>query len=282
MTASRRSPAVDPEDLRARLAANKIVKVAVAASAHFPEGTVGRVRRVGDPAVDGDEYVFVELTVDGAKDLVPFSPSDLGPAAGRGAKAAAPKAPARPEKPATPPAKPAAPSRPLPKPVVTSTAAPAESRRTPGRARSAGDGDGPSRGAAASTSAATATRDVTPSPSVGGGSGAAPSSSGARPRPSAKGSRKPGPPVTVTLTSTDEPGQWRVDAKVGSRAVVKATAVPAARVWEMVQSLDSEPLAEAVRAHLDEQRRQAAERAERLRAELEAVQAELAALPDSV
>lgn len=228
MSAARRPAPLDPEVLRVQVAANKLVRVAVAPSAQFPDGTVGRVRRVGDPAVDGDEFLFVEVSVDGTKDVLPFAPADLGPVGSRSKAAPAPapvKAePVKPEPPTT---------RPLPRPTVSSPP-PAPSTPAP-----------------------------VPRPA----------------RPASKQGRKPSPPVTVTLVSTDEPGQWRVDAKVGTKSVVKAATVPAARLWDMVQLLDSPPLAEAVRTHLDEQRRVAGERAERLRAELAAVQAELEALP---
>lgn len=248
MSASRRPAPLDPETLRAQVAANKLVRVAVAPSAQFPDGTVGRVRRVGDPAVDGDEFVFVEVSMDGTKDVVPFALTDLGPTGAR--SKTPPTTAAKPPKP-----EPIAPqTRPLPRasvsgppPTVASSAGPASAATT-------------------------------------GGSGATVTllrPTGSRPaaRGTAKPARRPSPPVTVTLVSTDEPGQWRVDAKVGTKAVVKAVAVPAARLWDMVQLLDSPPLADAVRSHLDEQRRVAAERAERLRAELSAVQAELDALP---
>lgn len=256
MSASRRPALLDPEDLRTQVAANKLVRVAVAPSAQFPEGTVGRVRRVGDPASDGDEFVFVEVTMDGTKDVVPFALSDLGPTGARG-KAAKPAA--RPTVKAVP-AEPVATTRPMPRPAVSGPppAAPAPSTR----AAAAPPADGP---------AGTPTRPAESRPAE------------SRPaaRSTTKQAKRSSPPVTVTLMSTEEPGQWRVDAKVGTRSVVKAATVPAARLWDMVQLLDSPPLAEAVRSHLDEQRRVAGERAARLRAELEAVQAELAALPDA-
>ena len=71
------APPIDVQDLRSRLDQGKIVRVAIAHSAQFPEGAVGRVRSLGDPAVDGDEFINVELSVNGMKDLLPFAPTDL-------------------------------------------------------------------------------------------------------------------------------------------------------------------------------------------------------------
>ena len=71
------APPIDVDDLRTRLGLGKIVRVAIANGAQFPPGSVGRVRRIGDPEIDGEEYIQVELTVNGTKDLLPFAPADL-------------------------------------------------------------------------------------------------------------------------------------------------------------------------------------------------------------
>ena len=77
MPPRRRAPTPNPLDVEAvrrKLADGKIVRVGISRSAHFPDGGVGRVRRVGDPAVDGEEYIQVELSLGGTKDTLPFTP----------------------------------------------------------------------------------------------------------------------------------------------------------------------------------------------------------------
>ena len=82
MPPRRRTAAVplDVEATRQKLAEGKIVRVGISRSAQFPEGAIGRVRGVGDPAVDGEEFVQVELTLGGTRDVLPFTPADLTPA----------------------------------------------------------------------------------------------------------------------------------------------------------------------------------------------------------
>jgi len=86
----------DPETLRADLARGKIVRVGIAPSDQFPDGVTGRVRRIGDPAIDGDEFLYVEVLLGGAKDVLPFAPKDLTGAPSR-RRTAAPKPEPEPE-----------------------------------------------------------------------------------------------------------------------------------------------------------------------------------------
>ena len=90
----RRPPRPTPPDvdlLRTALGQGKLVRVGIAPSGQFPDGVTGRVRRIGDPAVDGDEFIFVEVPIGGAKDVLPFAPNDLIGTPAR--KPAAPAAP---------------------------------------------------------------------------------------------------------------------------------------------------------------------------------------------
>src|ERR1700712_238981 len=83
MPPRRRAPAPIPADIegvRRKLAEGKIVRVGISKSAQFPDGGTGRVRHVGDPAVDGEEFVQVELSLNGTRDILPFTPADLTPA----------------------------------------------------------------------------------------------------------------------------------------------------------------------------------------------------------
>ena len=83
MPPRRRAPApipLDVEAVRRKLAEGKIVRVGISRSAQFPEGATGRVRQVGNPDVDGEEFVQVELILNGTRDVLPFTPTDLTPA----------------------------------------------------------------------------------------------------------------------------------------------------------------------------------------------------------
>lgn len=299
-------PPIDVEDLRSRLDQGKIVRVAIAHSAQFPEGTVGRVRSLGDPAVDGDEFIHVELSVNGMKDLLPFAPADLtapartsavrnGSAGGssRGLAAVAPNGVANaaangagttalpPGEPLIAPAGPARPANGEVAPINGST---------PGTAPL-------TNGAAGHGSMANGSPGGGPAPAVdrvffGGpahppAAGSVPAAKAARPaKPGAKPAGKPaakrrGPAVAISIGTTDtDPPQWRLEAKVGAKVVVRHGSVAPARVWELVGLLGDETLSRAVGAVLDEQRQAAQSRADALAAELAAVQAELAELPE--
>jgi len=236
---ARATPPIDVEDLRSRLDQAKIVRVAIAPSAQFPQGSVGRVRRIGDPEIEGEEYIHVELTVGGTKDLLPFAPADLRtPSRAAAAPAPGPTAVAPPTAPESGPRPP--PSEPL---QITDT-------RTVG------------------------------APGVPDGS---PVDAPPRPRPTRPRAttRRRGPAVSISIGTTDnEPPQWRIEARVGSKVVLRNSSVPPARVWELVGMLGDQTLTRAVGGVLDEQRHAAQSRADALAAELAKVQAELAELPE--
>ncbi len=83
MPPRRRAPApipIDVEAVRRKLTEGKIVRVGISRSAQFPEGGTGRVRHVGNPEVDGEEFVQVEVSLNGTRDILPFTPADLTPA----------------------------------------------------------------------------------------------------------------------------------------------------------------------------------------------------------
>ena len=90
------------------------------------------------------------------------------------------------------------------------------------------------------------------------------------------------PAVAITIATTDsEPPEWRIEAKVGARVVLRSGSVTPARVWELVRMLDDETLIRAVGTVLDDQRKAAQARADALATELAEVRAELEALPDA-
>ncbi|GAA1998652.1 hypothetical protein JL107_11685 [Nakamurella flavida] len=370
-------PPIDLAALRERLSAGSIVRVGLAPSAQFPEGGSGRVRTIGDPATDGEEFLQVEVTVNGARDVLPFAPGDLRPVTraartaravpdlvalpgigtevspsdvrARNGSAAAhlasrsglagdartglgsagashtmffeaqePAGSALPE-PAADPLTTATSSRttstdrsgsPLaPVPNLDPAAALAgvdsrpaaevrgdapapvpPTRRRPAR-RSVAIVPDPTdtTGAAADPATDTASSQAAPAKPRARAARAAATGSPTAAAPGApaggdpstaprRGGRLPAVSITVSTTA-DEPTQWRIDAKVGAKAVVRSEAVSAARVWDMVEGMRTPALTTAVGALLDEHRRLTQARAEALAAELAGVQAELDSLP---
>ena len=262
MPPRRRTPApipIDVEAIRRKLADGKIVRVGISRSAHFPDGGTGRVRQVGNPEVDGEEFIQVELSLNGTRDILPFTPADLTPAT-RG------KPPVEPAV-----AQPTARARPI-RPPVSQPSAPSAAQH---KEEPVPPVDRPAP--------ATARPDSTPGPS---------NPSPERPPASEKGavasrSRSPraprrSPPVSISIATTDaEPTQWRIEARVGARVVLRHGSVSPARVWELVKQLDEPTLITAVGGILDEQRKAAQARADALATELAKVRAELEALPNS-
>lgn len=262
---------IDVGALRSALAAGKTIRVGISRSAQFPDGATGRVRKIGDPATDGDEFIQVEVSLNGTKDVLPFTPSDLTPANRRRVAPAgsahgspessttAPRSQRLPARTVTVPPSPAAPPELFPSgPETTSNhiaARPATGRPQPG--------------AEPVTALPTAVRppDVTSEPSV--------------PPPDVRGKRtRHAQAVAICITTAEGvPPQWRVEARVGARVAVRSTPVSPARVWELIDQLDNELLRSTVGAILSEHRRITQDRADALIAELKAVRAELDSLP---
>src|ERR1700712_1999698 len=224
----------DVAHLRAALGQGKLVRVGIAPSDQFPDGVTGRVRRIGDPAVDGDEYIFVEVPVGGAKDVLPFAADDLtGPPVRKRIAASSEPGTAktvRPKVSATSPFSAAARNRPERPPsaavspaatpatrIVAASSAPA-TRTAPAPSapatRTAPTQSAPASGIVPATSSTTPSS--TPPNSAGGQpvrpvapSTSAPSS---RATAAARGKR---PPVSITIsTAGDESASWRIEAKI--------------------------------------------------------------------
>jgi hypothetical protein len=288
---------IDVEAVRRKLAEGKIVRVGISRSAQFPEGGTGRVRQVGNPEIDGEEYVQVELSLNGTRDILPFTPADLTPASR--AKPPAEPAVAQPPARAKPsrttatgspaPTEATVPPVTLAPPFVPSDAAPAQSTppvSTATRAstdvsvtnrdvtnRDVTNRDVTNRDV---TKRDVTKRDVTSGPVT---NRAADDRAAGNRAKNPRGPRR-SPPVSITIATTDaEPTQWRIEARVGARVVLRHGSVSPARVWELVQQLEEPTLITAVGGILDEQRKAAQARADALAAELAKVQAELEALP---
>ena len=330
MPPRRRVPAptpIDVEALRRKLADGKIVRVGISGSAQFPDGGTGRVRRIGDPAVDGEEFVQVEVSLNGTRDVLPFTPADLTPAT-RGRPPAAGSSDAAPgrvrssarggaaaggRRSATRPARTQDGGGPLdengsdllgrtsatqaprttPDPAATvstngAASGPPAASAPPGGSSTGGvTSGGPSRAASsagrnpggpASGDPITAAARSAPATAGGSAEPAIPQTRVNRAR-SARGPRR-APAVSITIaTSATEPTQWRIEARVGARVAVRASAVSPVRVWELVRMLHDDTLIRAVGSILDEQREAAQSRVDALSAELALVKAELDALP---
>ncbi|MGS0686593.1 DUF6319 family protein [Nakamurella sp. GG22] len=265
-------PPIDVEAVRSKLAEGKIVRVGITRSAQFPEGGTGRIRHVGNPDVDGDEYVQVELSLNGTRDILPFTPADLTPAMRGRPPAQFPVTPAR-----------STTARPAPAP------APASAPRPPTAEHADRAGAGMER--------PPSDEPTVPAPAVRPAAAADSAREPARPAPvernapratvpvpktrPTKGARRT-PPVSITVaTTSSEPVEWRIEARIGTKVAVRSAVVSPARVWEFVRLLDNDALSQAVGAILDEQRTAAQARADALAAELAQVRAELDALPEA-
>lgn len=85
--------------LREDLAAGKFPRVRITAK-HFGAASAGTVRKVGDPARDGEDYLTVRVTVNGVTDDLRFAPRELS--RGRAPVAKASVAPVAKSRSATP------------------------------------------------------------------------------------------------------------------------------------------------------------------------------------
>jgi hypothetical protein len=98
---ARRSGGLDSaqvEQLREKLSNGGRPRVKLSGP-QFPADTLGTVVRIGDPAVDGDDYVTVRARVGGIVDELAFSPSELS---GTGKTSAKPSPPAVKRRPGRP------------------------------------------------------------------------------------------------------------------------------------------------------------------------------------
>src|SRR6478735_809278 len=72
-------PPFDVATAGAALSAGRQVRVGILPTHQFPDGGAGRVRNIADPELAGPEFVEVEVTIGGVKDVIPFAPADLTP-----------------------------------------------------------------------------------------------------------------------------------------------------------------------------------------------------------
>lgn len=224
--------------LRDDVAAGRSPRVQVTGS-QFAAAAAGTVRRVGDPAVEGDDFVTVRVKINGVTDDLRFAPRELSRGKRRPAKSPAKAAAPRDGRDTTPAPRKRQPRRPA--------------SRTP---------------AADVRPAAPAPRAQAPSASRAQVPGAA----ATKPR---KAARRPpsSAPVSIVLSSVE--ASWTVSAQRGSRSVLKNVAVNPGVVSAIAALLDQPALDDAVAAVNDTARAEAETRAEELRAELAQIQAVL-------
>ncbi len=237
----------DVDTLRAAVDRGQIVRVGIAPSGQFPDGVTGRVRRIGDPAVDGDEFIFVEVPLGGAKDVLPFAATDL---------IASPRRPSS---------------------AQTKVPAPgAAAVDAPGAARPDALFPDPPPGAPRPGAQPPSAQPPGPPPSATAG----PLARTARSAGTASRARRGAVTITIS-TSGDESAVWRIEAKIGAKAAVRPTVIPPSRVWDIVFSLGDPKLSSLVKSLLDDHRRSTQSRADALAAELAALQDELKSFPDN-
>lgn len=249
--APRRKAGLDAETITAlqtRLGEGKRPRVTLI-DPSFPAGTAGSVVRIGDPTVDGADYITVRVSVNGAADELPFAPGEL-------------ELPGRKASPAK-----ATRARPAPK------AAPAKA--PPVRAASTS-----AQPTSAQPTSIPPTSTPPPPPAVPPASNpATPEAPGPTPaKSSSVRSRKkpPAPPkVAISLVSTG--ASWAVSATRGAKSITKPTAVPPGVITAVAALLDQPAVTEAVAEVNETALAEAQQRAAELRAELAALDAVLAA-----
>jgi hypothetical protein len=225
--------------LRDEVAAGKSPRVRIS-GAQF--GT-GAVRKVGDPAVDGNDYVTVRVKVDGVTDELRFAPRELS----RGASAPA-KRPAR---------KPSAPAH---------ADAASAGRRESAPATSTAPDPAPGRRPAAPRG-----RSNKP-PTVPASTAGLPVTGTSAPK---RGGRKAAAGASVTISLQSAGTSWTVSAQRGAKSLARNVTVNPGVVSAVARLLQVSSLEEAVAAVNDTARVEAEVRAEQLRAELAGIQAVL-------
>jgi hypothetical protein len=246
------------DDLRRDVGAGKRRKVFLLTdSAGLPAGGTGDVTRVGQPEVDGSDFIGVRI---GGDDLF-FSPGELGLGAGRGKAKAAAKTPA------TAPAGPT---------VSDAAAATAYAKATAERAAKAAPAKTAAKAPAkAARDAASAPAGTAKAPAGTTAAASPPAAKKTAPAKAARGRKSPRlPAIALTIRSTD--AGWTVEAQRGGKAALKATPVRAGTVQEIVDALDETVVTTMVREVLDARRAVAESEAAELREALARAEAVLA------
>lgn len=223
----------------------------------FPDGSSGTVTRVGDPDLDGSDYITVRVKVNGISDELAFAPTELsiGRPAPRGAGRRA--------------SKPA-----LRSAIVNSRSAIVNGAATPDQAVTA------TRGAATVPITASATPNLidavaaVPKRAVPKPAAPKPVTAPAAGQPSRR--RKAGAPPKVSFTVTSSGATWTFSGTRGAKGVAKNVGVSPGVVTAIADLLDYPGLVEAVAEINETAWAEARSRADQLRAELSELEAVLA------
>jgi hypothetical protein len=234
--------AAQVDKLRGALASGARPRVQLPAS-QFGAGTTGTVLRMGDPAVDGDDYVTVQVKVAGVIDELGFAPDELAMPTRKRAAKQQPAAPPTPAPAQTPAARAGTSAKPAP---LKAQAVKATPKATPAKTP-------PAKAPAASAAKA-------------------PAASPSR-RPSRSGRGSSAPAVTITIAS--EGASWTLSAQRGPRSLLRKTPVMPGVVAAIAGLFEQPDLERAIADVNDASRAEAEAHAERLRAELAEVEAVL-------
>jgi hypothetical protein len=277
MPPRRKKPSGLTEDdvarLRSQLDDGRRPRVALSGP-QFEGDASGSVIRIGDPAVDGADFLTVRVKVNGVTDELAFAPAELsiggrtkapgtGPS-GTGSARAGSAAHTRAAQ---------------PRPAASNSAAAAETPATGSGSTPAalpGTADRAEARSAAAGSAAPTPTPASPPPASPPPAGSNPTSRHPAGSPAAGRRRKaPAAPV-VSVTISSSGAAWSVSASRGARTIARGVPVTPGMVTAIADLLDQAAVSEAV-AEINETARQLAQqRAEQLRAELSDLEAVLA------
>lgn len=233
----------DVAKLRSQVEAGRRPRVQLSGP-QFSEDTSGTVTRIGKPDVDGADFVTVRVKVNGVTDELAFAPAELS--LGRGPR---PGAPAGTRKGRTANASP-----------VRSEDGPADNDRAEQGVLVGTVSD--SAGSVSHSAGAVADPTAKPSPGTAAGSAAK------RRKPAA-------PKVSFTISSTG--ATWALTASRGAKVIAKSVPIAPGAVTGVAELLDQPALLEAVAEINETAWAEAQVRAEQLRAELDQLEAVLAA-----
>jgi hypothetical protein len=217
----------------------------------FPAGSSGAVVRIGDPAVEGADYVTVRVKLNGVTDELAFAPPELSVRA--------------PEQPAT-----------------SAKRAGRAAPRRPAAAASAGPSGSEPAASAPQAPAALPAPDARPVPAAPpartgeGGTVAQPVAAAPGSQRAASRRRKPAPAPKVSLTISSSEASWSLSASRGAKAILKNTPIPPGVVTAIARLIDQAVLTESVAEINETAIAEARSRAEQLRAELSTLEAVLA------
>ncbi len=232
--------------LAQQLAEGKRPRVQVSGP-HFPVATLGTLIRVGDPAIDGTDYLRVRVKVDNLTDELAFAPAELQLPGRRGRRTATAGSVRRSR--SGPVAEPAAAAEP-PRDTPAKAAAIEPAGGTPAKAAAAEPAGGtPAKAAAQPAKAASA--------------------AGRR--------RKTGGAPRVSLTISSNGASWSLVASRGSKHLIKPAELTPGTVTALAELLGQRAVSEAVAEINDVALAEAQARADELRAELSQLEAVLAA-----